>query len=82
MAEALPAPGREYLGTTKAAAWLAKMGFRCSAATMRQWRWKGCGPRFHKLTAGGEAYYLIQDLERFVSDRVYHNTGEVSAAAG
>jgi hypothetical protein len=71
----------EYLGTAKAAQWLAKMGFRVSAATLRQWRWRGCGPPFHKLTAGGEAYYLIADLERFV-DRAYSNTGEVAAGHG
>jgi hypothetical protein len=72
----------EYLGTTRAAQWLADLGFRVSPATLRQWRWKGCGPRFHKLTDGGEAYYLIADLQGYVESRVYYNTGELAVGAG
>jgi len=67
------------LTTARAAQWLAIKGFRVTPATMRQWRWRGCGPRFTKLTAGGEAFYLLADLEQYLAERVYNNTGEVSA---
>ena len=78
----LPGAGREYLGTAMAAQWLANKGFRVTPATMRQWRWQGRGPRFVKLMAGGEAFYLLADLEQYIADRVFHNTGEVTAARG
>jgi hypothetical protein len=70
----------EYLPTAKAAQWMAKLGFRVSPATLRQWRWKGQGPRFVKLTGGGECFYALSDLEAYIAGRVYQNTGEVTAA--
>ena len=74
--------GVEYLGTALAAGWLKRKGFRCSPATLRQWRWKGVGPKFTKLTCGGEGFYKVADLEAYVAARVYGSTGDVQAMAG
>ena len=32
-------------------------------ATLRRWRWKGCGPRYLKL--GGAVRYELVDIEAF-----------------
>ena len=45
------------------------------ASTMSQWRWKGGGPPFVRLSARAIRYRLA-DLEEFVADRVVASTSE------
>ena len=71
----------DYLTTCLAAKMLRAQGFSVTAATMRQWRWRGIGPRYVKLTPGSPCYYSRESLDAWVASRSFKNTAEASAAA-
>jgi len=61
------------LKTPEAAAYLD-----VQPATLEQWRWRGCGPRFCKI--GRSCRYRITDLDAFLAERVFTSTTEAQAA--
>lgn len=68
-----PATTPQNLTTTEAAAYL-----NIKPATLEQWRWRGEGPRFVKLSRS--VRYRLADLESFLEGRVYRSTSEAQAA--
>ena len=48
-------------------------------ATLRRWRWSGCGPRFLKL--GGAVRYDMADLEAFIEAGRRNSTSDSGLAA-
>ena len=71
----------DHVNTGLAARILRAQGFRVCSATLRQWRWRGIGPPFVKLTPGGPCYYSRESLDAWVTSRSFRNTAEASAAA-
>jgi hypothetical protein len=49
-----------------------------SHRTLEDWRLTGRGPRFQKL--GSCVRYRISELEYFVADRCFENTGQAVAS--
>jgi len=70
----------DHFTTCLAAKILRAQGFRVCSATLRQWRWRGIGPPFVKLTPGGPCYYSRESLDAWVASRSFKNTAEASAA--
>ena len=54
----------------EAADWL-----RVRTPTMAQWRWKGGGPRFIRLSAR-KILYRLEDLEAFTAERTFVSTSD------
>ena len=46
--------------------------WRIPIATLRQWRWEGKGPRFHKI--GGQVLYYVKDIKAFEEEALRHHT--------
>ena len=60
--------------TIEAAAFL-----KMKPATLEQWRWRGCGPRFMKV--GRSCRYRRADLESYLDGATYNSTTEAQATA-
>jgi hypothetical protein len=45
-----------------------------ASTTLSQWRWSGCGPKFHKI--GRRVSYQLQDIEQFESSRCWQSTSQ------
>ena len=63
----------ELMTTAQAAALL-----QVRPATLEQWRWRGCGPRFVKV--GRSCRYRRTDLDDYLSGRTFENTTQAQAA--
>lgn len=59
--------------TTKEAA--AELGIK--PATLEQWRWRGCGPKFCKV--GRVCRYRRSDLEEFLAGSTFSSTGHAAS---
>ena len=62
----------EYLDTNE----LAELT-KTKAQTWRKKRWRGDSPRFVKL--GNRVLYRRSDVERYLAERTFSNTSEVTA---
>ena len=65
----------EYLDTKE----LARLT-KTQPQTWRKMRWRGDSPRFVKL--GNRVLYRRSDVERYLADRTFNNTGEASVGKG
>lgn len=66
--------GDDYIDTSE----LAKLT-RTKPQTWRKKRWRGDSPPFVKL--GNRVLYRRADVERYLAERTFNNTSEVSARA-
>ena len=64
----------ELLTTAQAAELL-----QVKTATLEQWRWRGCGPRFVKV--GRSCRYRRGDIDAYLSGRTFDSTTAAQAAA-